>query len=163
MIFSHVSFQGVVEGVLERAGVVGVVQPASTSDPASKQPSCSCNKLQLPLKDTWKVGKLGRWAKVWDVRSWERANSREIGRTQVPLGGAGGNKRVHCQTRPLPPMIREVVRASAVICRRMLLISFVHTILLFGEIKETQRIFNIKFSVNRYFHFVGLPGEARES
>ena len=60
LIFLHVSFQGVVEGVLERAGVVGVVQPASTSDPASKQP---CNNLQLPLRDdslmkSWKTGKM---------------------------------------------------------------------------------------------------------
>ena len=43
-----------------RAGVVGVVQPASTSDPASKQP---CNNLQLPLRDdshmkSWKTGKM---------------------------------------------------------------------------------------------------------
>ena len=39
MIFLHVSFQGVVGGVLVRAGVVGVVEAASTSDPASKQAS----------------------------------------------------------------------------------------------------------------------------
>ena len=43
----------------------------------------------------------------WGMHSWERANSGEIGSTQVPLGGAGSNKeRVHCQTRPLPPVIR---------------------------------------------------------
>ena len=33
-----------------------------------------------------------------------RANSKQIGNAQVPLGEAGGNKE---STRPLPPMIRE--------------------------------------------------------
>ena len=35
---------------------------------------------------------------------WERANSKQIGKAQVSLGEAGGNKE---STRPLPPMIRE--------------------------------------------------------
>ena len=114
MIFSHVSFQGVVGGVLVRAGVVGVVEAASTSDPPSKQAAATICK---PLRDDSYMQKCElancEDEQCWGMRGWERANSEQIGSTQVPLGGAGSNKeRVHCQTRPLPSMIREVVRGE---------------------------------------------------
>ena len=94
------------------------------------------NNLQIALHsvrdDSYMASVSLQTAKLGMRLLGNRANSKQIGNAQVPLGG---NKE---STRPLPPMIREDAYIGEC-CNLLNVMNLFFFILLFGDAEEVQR------------------------